>query len=1343
MGAVKNAMVRDGLDPNILDMDPDKPLNSEEPEDTGPPLKEDPKYAKYFKMLKLGLPIGAVKNAITRDGLDPAVMDLDHDKSLASQLDPKKKDAKKGPVKPKGPKIRRKKVYWNQLDANEGTVWSALKQLEIKLKLEKEEFEELFAQIIDAKKEKDKKQASEAKKSKASKTVKVIDAKRGMNGDILLRKVKLTAFEVATMVEHMDPGVLDPTELRSMYEFMPNDEEKQGLTAYMNSQKGKSREEAMEELTPCEQYMVAMNDLKDSERKFQGMIFMAEFPSKLSDIKYEVDNLIAACAELNDSERFQTLLAMVLVLVNKINIGDEDPNNKKAQGFTLESLSKLSETKAFDNKTTVLHYLIKVIRSTNIDILKFTEDIKSVVLAKGVVMERLLTSAKQLCEDSRIITETATKEGEEYRHYLKNPDANVVDKNGQNTGKKYEKREVKAQRQSVKELRQMCTFLPEKDVPVGSSDTTHFERFALFSKLELQKALGIIKEANQDYIGVLEYFGEDMKTQTTDFFGMIDTFMESFDKVADVVEKEEEAKAKEARRELARQAKLKAKAESDSPEDAEKIANATGDDEDGATPVKKPSWRDKPILKAPLGEPVKATDPKKPSDDVNPDPRAALMSMLNNKRGGVSADEPEESTTSDDTNPDPRTALVNMLASRGAVPADEPNESTKEEKEENLDPRAALMSMLNNKRGGASADEPEELTTSDDTNPDPRTALMNMLASRGAVPADEPKEEKKEKEEIPDPRAALMSMLNKRAAPQVPYDEQKSSSPTTPPPAGGIAAMAAAAARKKEQSNSQSSSLAPEEDDANPDPRAALMSMLNKRAPPLSNLKKLSTIESVPSAIGSSSSEGEDNPDPRAALTSMFNKRAPPTSSTVKEPKKLPVKVPSSAEKEGNEPDPRAALMSMLNKRAPPTPPVVTEPKRLPVIESDDKPANDKPADPPAALMSMLNKRAPPATDELSRPAIVTPPTGKSPRLLDAVANASAHKVVEESPQPAVVSTPPAQKSSRLLAAVQAASAPPKVHIVEESPQPSNNVSSPRTEEEPKTGPSKKLSFQERAALSARKKEERMERERAAHEQLAAMANREAERLAAEEAARLEQERIERERVQASQKSTILEKFEAEKRKLAEAKKAKEIQEKEQAKIDREKELRARYEAEMAQKSLEREQASEERLERERKAAKEDERVASTKKVARSGKLSSLLGRSKKDTKSDDRSVSSVSVKDQIRNRERETVDKQLKEVKAAKLVEEANRLKAKLASNNRSFTRKNSKNSNGKGTSKLLAAVQKSESKLSQQQQAGDANTNFIRSETNGTTTSKKSNSSARSRLSMAVARAQQKQNS
>ena len=49
-------MVRDGLDPAVLDMDPEKSLKSQtEPaeEDTGPPLKDDPKYSKYFKMLKM------------------------------------------------------------------------------------------------------------------------------------------------------------------------------------------------------------------------------------------------------------------------------------------------------------------------------------------------------------------------------------------------------------------------------------------------------------------------------------------------------------------------------------------------------------------------------------------------------------------------------------------------------------------------------------------------------------------------------------------------------------------------------------------------------------------------------------------------------------------------------------------------------------------------------------------------------------------------------------------------------------------------------------------------------------------------------------------------------------------------------------------------------------------------------------------------------------------------------------------------------------------------------------------------------------------------------------------
>lgn len=117
---------------------------------------------------------------------------------------------------------------------------------------------------------------------------------------------------------------------------------------------------------------------------------------------------------------------------------------------------------------------------------------------------------------------------------------------------------MKSQRESVKEMKRIVTFLSEKDVPTGDSNYTHCERFALFSKLELQKASGVIKETNQSYIDLLQYFGEDMKSPQA-FFGIIDQFMERFDQVADQIEAEEQASLKIARQALAKEAKLRGK----------------------------------------------------------------------------------------------------------------------------------------------------------------------------------------------------------------------------------------------------------------------------------------------------------------------------------------------------------------------------------------------------------------------------------------------------------------------------------------------------------------------------------------------------------------------------------------------------------------------------------------------------------------------------------------------------------------------------------------------------------------------------------------------------------------
>ena len=57
MGAVQNAMQRDGLDPTVMDLDHNKSVVSQlkADKDEGPPLKQDPKYQKYFKVSLLSL----------------------------------------------------------------------------------------------------------------------------------------------------------------------------------------------------------------------------------------------------------------------------------------------------------------------------------------------------------------------------------------------------------------------------------------------------------------------------------------------------------------------------------------------------------------------------------------------------------------------------------------------------------------------------------------------------------------------------------------------------------------------------------------------------------------------------------------------------------------------------------------------------------------------------------------------------------------------------------------------------------------------------------------------------------------------------------------------------------------------------------------------------------------------------------------------------------------------------------------------------------------------------------------------------------------------------------------
>lgn len=105
---IVQALERDGKDASILDLNPELPLAEQKrkkpnknaalealfasraaalkPTENDVPLKNDPEYQKYFKMLKVGMPRDAVEQALERDGKSASVLDLNPEKSYASQM---------------------------------------------------------------------------------------------------------------------------------------------------------------------------------------------------------------------------------------------------------------------------------------------------------------------------------------------------------------------------------------------------------------------------------------------------------------------------------------------------------------------------------------------------------------------------------------------------------------------------------------------------------------------------------------------------------------------------------------------------------------------------------------------------------------------------------------------------------------------------------------------------------------------------------------------------------------------------------------------------------------------------------------------------------------------------------------------------------------------------------------------------------------------------------------------------------------------------------------------------------------------------------------------------------
>ena len=515
---VKHAMTRDGVNASVMDGDHNKPVPV-----AGVPLKDDPEYEKYFKMLKIGMPMDAVKHAMLRDGLDCSVMDQDHNLPVGKKGDetlqdePKEKDSH-----------RRARLHWKTLrKVTSNSLWARLDQdisME-NIEIDENEFQELFQ--VEKGEDVQKKTTTSSNTASRSTTVRVIDGKRANNGGIILARLKMSHDEMADAVDRINENVLSAEQIENIIEYLPSKEERRALESYM-LEGGQDAAEKFDGLCECEKFMVSMMTVKHAKRKVRALLFKLQFEQCLDDILQDTLAVESACDELFNSVRLRQLLGIILTFGNRLNTAGN--KKRKAGAFTLDSLLKLNQAKAFDKKTTFLHYVILIVQRNNEILLRFKDDLPTVFKADKVFWDQCLTDldgVESQLENVRRIALYQARQAHGYR--LRRHKSHSADDGDE----------------SLSDGEISLTLEEE----VEALRATPIGIFTLSAIKYVSSLRDKVEETRSKFTRLLEYFGEEETTwHPHELFSTIAQFCRDFDKAKDEVLANEKKKQREERK---------------------------------------------------------------------------------------------------------------------------------------------------------------------------------------------------------------------------------------------------------------------------------------------------------------------------------------------------------------------------------------------------------------------------------------------------------------------------------------------------------------------------------------------------------------------------------------------------------------------------------------------------------------------------------------------------------------------------------------------------------------------------------------------------------------------------
>lgn len=321
------------------------------------------------------------------------------------------------------------------------------------------------------------------------KELSVIDGRRAQNCVILLSKLKLSNEEIKRAILEMDEREeLAKDMLEQLLKFIPEKSDIDLLEEHKHE---------LERMARADRFLFEMSRIDHYQQRLQALFFKKKFAERLAETKPKVEALLSASKEVVRSKRLTQILEVVLAFGNFMNKGQRG----NAYGFKVSSLNKIADTKSsIDRNITMLHYLIMIFEKNYPDTLQIHNDLNYVPEAAKVNLAEL----------------------EKEVHHIK-------------SGLKALEAELHYQQSRTRER-------GDKFVAVIGD----FITVAGFSFSELEDQLS---EAKDKFAKALKHFGEDEgRMQPDEFFGIFDTFLQSFGEARQDLENMQRRKEEEERR---------------------------------------------------------------------------------------------------------------------------------------------------------------------------------------------------------------------------------------------------------------------------------------------------------------------------------------------------------------------------------------------------------------------------------------------------------------------------------------------------------------------------------------------------------------------------------------------------------------------------------------------------------------------------------------------------------------------------------------------------------------------------------------------------------------------------